>query len=167
MAGYSITNLDGGTQQALTAASSTPKTGIGIHAATGATTLKRFNISEFTFGVDGTYSGTDTPVRFGVQRYGTAAGTSTAGTPNLDNPEDTVASGATVGLNHTVEPTVTANTFLWSMGLNMRLGIRVQYQDRRELTIPAVNLNGLSFNACSPATSGYASTFTAAVRWFE
>ena len=89
--------------QNLTAALITALT-VGSNATTAQRNyIKRFVLSATT--------PSDTAISWTVQRC-SALGTSTAVTPGLHDPGDRAAQAA-VGKNHTVEPTYTANAFIW------------------------------------------------------
>src|SRR4051812_12392805 len=75
---------------------------------------------EFTLASDATPA--DQAASYYLQRH-TAAGTSTAFTPIAGDPSDP-ASLATSGYNHTVEPTLTASSFLYQFGANQRATFR-------------------------------------------
>lgn len=78
-----------------------------------------------------------------AQRH-TAAGTATAVTPQNLGP-GTVASTATSGENHTVEPTFTANAILFRMGLNQRAAHSIVLDPEGAITLPATANNGVTF----------------------
>lgn len=83
----------------------------------------------------------DNPFLYLVQRC-TAAGTSTAVTPQPLDPAD-VATEADAGQNHTVEPTYTANAVLLRLALNQRATFRWVAQQGGELVYPGTAANGL------------------------
>lgn len=146
MANYSTNNRLAGTQQNLT---TTFKTLMALTAQT--TGLRRFRIYELDFGADGTPA--DNALVLDVSRQ-TAAGTSTAATPNLLDPGDPAA--ATVGaVNFTAEGTITAASSLLSVELNQRTTYRWVAAPGSELVAPATNLAGFAIRALSPV---YAST---------
>lgn len=153
MAAYTFSNQNAGTPQNL---SSSFKTIIGINAATGATTLRRGWITEFEIGVDNVPNATDCPVSWSIDTM-TAAGTGTSLTPLVND----IGGGDAAALlvytaNYTAEPTVTASSNLWYMGLNQRASYRIQLRDEwSSIIVPAVNLKGPVIRAKSP---NYAST---------
>jgi hypothetical protein len=148
MPGYAASNLLAGTQQAMT---TTFKTLLDLVASSG-TSLQRFKVHEFVFGTDGTPA--DNSYTFDVSRC-TDEGTGTTVTPNkLD-----LADGAFLGLgkaNHTVEPTVTATSSLWSSGFNQRASHRFVAFPGQELVAPATNVAGFVFRFKSPSYTGTA-----------
>jgi|SRR5262245_10129970 len=154
---YTITNanVNGGSEQALTSAY---KTLVGINAATGATTLRRGWVTEFTIGADAAPSTTDGPIVFDAS-YMTAAGTGTAGLPKVSGDAVDAAALLTYTINYTAEPTVTANSSVWNMPLNQRQSWRVQFRDdKSSIIVPATNLAGPVFRAKSPTASSYSGT---------
>jgi hypothetical protein len=152
MANYAVNNLLAGSQQNL---STTYKTLVEIHAVTA--TLKRAALYEFEVGIDGSPNATDCSLDWDISRT-TAAGTSTAATPNPLDPAD-AASGIVAAVNFTAEPTVTAASSLFSLGANQRASYRwIARDDKSALWIPATNLAGLAMRAKSAT---YASTAVA------
>lgn len=105
---------------------------------TSAATI-RPSIYFFTIGTTGTPA--DNAVIWIWQRY-TAAGTSTAVTPQALDPADP-ASLASAGENATVEPTYTAAAILFNLGLNARATYNWWAQDGRGMKAPATAANGL------------------------
>ena len=100
----------------------------------------RPKIYEFSLGSDATPA--DNCSSFIVQRH-TAAGTSTAFTPiALDNGDP--AALASAGYNHTVEPTLTASSFLYQSALNQRATFRWVAAPGSEFVLPATAANGAS-----------------------
>jgi hypothetical protein len=60
---------------------------------------------------------------------------------------------ATVGTTcFTVEPTITANSSLWSLPLNQRSSIRIFFD--QPIAWPATNVAGLAVRALSATTTG-------------
>ena len=80
-----------------------------------------------------------------LQRY-TAAGTSTAVTPQALDPL-TVAATATAGVNHSVEPTYTANAILLRPSTNQRVTYQWYSPPFGELILAATAANGLGLLA--------------------
>lgn len=151
MALYSANNRLAGTQQVLT---TTFKTQMSLTAATGAATLKRGWIYEWEVGADGAPNSTDCAIVYDWSRQ-TAAGTSTAVTPNPLDPADTAA-GLVGAANFTAEGTITAASSLMSLALNQRNSQRwIARDEKSALIIPATNLAGIASRALSPT---YAAT---------
>ncbi len=123
----------------------TYKTGALIHATTGA--LARAAVTELMMGPAAVPHATDCSIQWDLSKI-TAAGTSTAFTPN---PADNLATAlATAGINSSAEPTVTANSSRFNVGANQRSAIRwfaANIDD--ELWIPATANNGLALRALS------------------
>lgn len=148
MAGYSASNLLGGTQQAV---SSSYKSLLALMASSG-TSLQRFAVFEFVFGLDGTPA--DNALTWDVSRI-TADGTATSITPNKLDPAD----GAFLGVgkaNYTAEPTVTANSSVWPIGMNQRATHRWVSFPGQELIAPATDANGFAFRVKSTSYTGTA-----------
>jgi hypothetical protein len=123
-----------------------------IGAATGATTLRRFKIFEFGISIHATPA--DNAIRVQIGRT-TAAGTTTAspvGTPL--NGDTAVAALATLGWNHTAEPTYTAGATLFDQSFNQRASYRWVAAPGKEYETPAVNAAGIGCTVLSPAFSG-------------
>lgn len=153
MAAYTVSNQNAGSAQNL---SSSYKTILGINAATGATTLRRGWLMEWEIGADNVPNSTDCPISWSIDVM-TAAGTASALTPQVNDIGGADAAALlTYNANYTAEPTVTANSNLWYMGLNQRASYRVQMRDEwSAIIVPAVNLKGPVMRAKSP---NYAST---------
>lgn len=148
MSCFHANNLLGGTQQAL---STSFKTLLALTAATA--TLTSAEVHEIQVGADGTPA--DNALIYDVSRQ-TAAGTSTAVTPNPTNGAKRAA-GTVGSANFTAEGTITANSSLWAITLNQRASFRwVAYGPDAELIIPATNLAGLALRARSPTYTGTA-----------
>lgn len=145
-------NVTGGGQNL----SSTFKTIVGINATTGAATLRRGWIMEWEIGADAVPNSTDCPIVWSIDVM-TAAGSATAMTPQLnDIGGGDAAAQLSYFQNYTSEPTVTATSNLWYMGLNQRASYRIQMRDQWSAIIaPAVALKGPVMRAKSP---NYAST---------
>jgi hypothetical protein len=153
MSAYTINNQNAGTPQVL---SSTFKTILAVAAATGATTLRRAWLMEWEIGATDVPNATDCPILWDISEQ-TAAGTGTGLTPrNNDVGGGDAAALLTYAANFTAEPTVTASSSAWFLGLNQRASYRVQMRDEyHSLVVPAVNLKGFALRAKSP---NYAST---------
>ncbi len=147
MAGYAASNLQAGTQQAMTTAYKTLL--IALAQTTG---LRRFKVIEFIFGTDGTAA--DNAMVCDVSRA-TADGTSTSITPTKLDPADGTPSLITTG-NHTVEPTVTAASRVEGWAFNQRATQRWVAYPGKELIAPATNNAGFAFRLKSP--QGYTGT---------
>lgn len=78
-----------------------------------------------------------------VRRF-TAAGTSTAVTPQPLDPAD-VATELDAGENHSAEPTYTANTEMLSKPFNQRATVQWYAPAGGEIVVPATASNGLGF----------------------
>lgn len=148
MPAYTVSNQNAGSAQNLT---SSYKTIIGVNAATGATTLRRGWILEWEIGPDNVPNATDCPLSWSIDVM-TAAGTGSALTPAVND----IGGGDAAALlvytaNYTAEPTVTASSNLWYMGLNQRASYRVQMRDEwSAIIVPAVNLKGPVIRCKSP-----------------
>lgn len=140
MANYSISNALAGTQQAV---STTYKTLISV---TSSATPRRFKVYDVLIGTNGTPA--DNYMEWDISRQ-TAAGTGTSATPTILDSADSAA--LTVGLvNLTVEPTVTAASSLFYVGVNQRASYRWVSAPGSELVAPATNLAGF----CARVRSG-------------
>lgn len=152
MALYAVNNRLTGAQQALT---TTFKTQLALTAATGAATLKRGWIFEWEVGADGVPNAVDCAIIYDWSRQ-TAAGTSTAATPNPLDPADTAA-GLVASVNFTAEGTITAASSLMAVALNQRNSQRwIARDEKSAMIIPAVNLAGIACRALSSVYTGNA-----------
>ena len=113
-----------------------------VGGVTSATTI-RPKIYDFLIGSDATPA--DQVAEYHWQRY-TAAGTSTAKTPQALDPSDPAAL-ASAGEAHTVEPTLTANAILFAVPVNQRATFRWVAAPGGELVLPATAANGAGFIA--------------------
>jgi hypothetical protein len=91
-----------------------------------------------------------------VKRY-TAAGTSTAVTPQALDPGDPSAT-ATAGVNHSGEPTYTANAILLDVSVNQRATFRWVAAPNGELVLPATAANGLGLFSAAVGGSAFSAT---------
>ena len=148
MANYAIGNDMGGTQQALT---STYKTLLSVFAGS---TARRAKMYDLLIGTNGTPA--DNYMEFDVSRM-TADGTGTAITPNALDPADAAAL-ATSKANYTAEPTVTASSSTFYVGINQRASYRWIAAPGSELVFPATANNGFVVRTRS---GGYTGTATA------
>lgn len=146
---YGLSTASAGTQQALT---TTYKTLGSLTAATGATTLRRAQIYEVSFGADGTPA--DNALVYKLDRQSTV-GTGTSATPTPLDAGDAAAL-ITGNVNSTIEPTVTANTQLIELPVNQRASYRWCAAPGGELVVPATNTTGIGVRAKSPAYTGTA-----------
>lgn len=155
MAGYVLNNDLGGSKQNL---SSSYKTIVSITAATA--TLCGALVSDVLIGTNGTPA--DNFVEWNISRQ-TTLGTGTAGVPVALNPQSRAA-GSVGNLNLTVEPTITAASSVFYIGVNQRSAYRWIAAPGSELVVPAVNVNGLALQAKSAA---YTSTVTGELLFTE
>lgn len=155
----SNTNATTPAQQNLT---STAKTMTQLTAATA--TLRRAFIYEFEVGASGTPNATDCAIVWDMVAQ-TTIGTGTSGVVTTLDQAD-AATGTVATINHTAEPTTTANSQRWQLAANQRASYRwvVNPGGPGELVIPATNLAGLGIRAKS---STYASTADAAIYFRE
>ena len=150
MANYSIDNLLGGTQQAT---SSTYKTQISI-TASSTTAVRRIKLYDILIGTNGTPA--DNYIEWDVSRQ-TAAGSggTTATAVPLDSAD---AAALTVCyIDPTSEPTVTANSSMFYVGVNQRASYRWVAAPGSEIVGPATNLAGMAGRGRS---GGYTGTLT-------
>jgi hypothetical protein len=147
MASYVANNLNAGSQQNLGTGF---KSLLGIAAATGATTLRRGWIMEWEIGANDVPNATDCQINWDISTQ-TAAGTGSSLTPLVnDIGGGDAAALLTYLANYTIEPTVTASSSLWYMGLNQRASYRIQMRDDvSAIIIPAVNAKGVAMRAKS------------------
>ena len=111
-------------------------------------TVRRTKLIELTVGQ--TAAPADNTVQYVLQRF-TAAGTNTAVVPQPLDPAD--AAALTVGgVNHTVEPTYTANQILLTIPMNQRATFRWVAPPGGELLTPAVSANGIGI--ATPVAGG-------------
>jgi hypothetical protein len=87
----------------------------------------------------------------------TTAGTGSALTPNALDPADTLASTIVCKDTVTVDPTLTANAFLFEVPLNQRASFRWVAAPYGEMVVPATANNGimLGLSAASTTTFDY------------
>ena len=136
-----------GAQQAIAAAY---KTLVAVTAAT--TGLRRFKVTDLLMGTAGTPA--DNFMEWDLSAQ-TAAGTSTAATPNKTDQADGVSS-AVGSVNFTAEGTITAASSLFYLGVNQRASYRWVPTPGQEIVAPAINLNGFAFRTRSAAYTGLA-----------
>lgn len=136
------------------AVASPTKTLLGL---TGGTTIRP---QLFDLIVGSTATPADNALEFILQRY-TAAGTSTAVTPEPLDPADPAAI-ATAGVNHTVEPTYTAGKILMDLAMNQRATQRWVPAPGREIKAPATAANGLGLQ---PVHSSFTGSVTGTIHF--
>lgn len=148
MANFATNNTLAGTQQNMAAAY---KTLITVYNA--ASPLRRIKIFDILVGTNGTPA--DNYVEWDVSRM-TVAGTGSAATPLPLDPAD--AACATLSqANLTAEPTVTAGSDVFYVGVNQRASYRWVAAPGSELVAPATAANGFVLRARS---AGYTGTAT-------
>jgi hypothetical protein len=118
-------------------ASTTLSVGNWISSAT----VRRTKLYDFVFG-SAEATPADGNTLWQLQRC-TTAGTATAVTPQILDPADGAALTA-ANQNHTVDPTLTANAIMLSIGLNQRATFRWVAQPGGEIVTPATASNGLA-----------------------
>ena len=148
MANYAVSNILGGTQQAI---SSSFKTLVSV-TSSSATQARRGQVYDVIVGTNGTPA--DNYMTFDISRQ-TATGTSTSITPTLLNPADAAMLGVATA-NSTAEPTITANSSLLYFGLNQRATQRWIAAPGSELVYPATTANGFALRALSGSYTGTA-----------
>lgn len=102
-----------------------------------------------------------TPADYAAEYYvqrSTAAGTSTAVTPQALDPADP-ASLCAAGEAHSVEPTYTANAILLSFAKNARATFRWVAAPGGEIVLPATAANGVGILSVQVSTA-YTEAFT-------
>lgn len=121
-----------------------------ILGLTSAATI-RPGIYDLILGSDATPA--DMAAEYVLQRY-TAAGTSTAVTPQALDPGDPASLAAsTTGEAHSAEPTYTANAILLQFPCNQRATFRWVAAPEGELILPATAANGVGLQVISLAGS--------------
>jgi len=91
------------------------------------TTARRGLIFDMNMSAGGPPSSTDTNIQFTLERMtATAGSTMTAYVPVAVNPADAAFVGKCGQNNGTVEPTITANSAVFSIGMNQRAPFRWQ-----------------------------------------
>ncbi len=106
-----------------------------------ASNMRRAKIYDWEFGSEATPA--DNAFLWQIQRC-TAAGTSSAVTPQSLDAADSLASTIVCGENHTVDATRTANAFMKSIPLNQRASFRWVAAPGGEIVIPASASNGVA-----------------------
>ena len=119
-----------------------------------ATTPRRIKLYDLVFSSEA--SPADNVFLWQLQRC-TTAGTSTAVTPQALDPADAAAL-FDAGENFTIDPTLTANAILLSIGLNQRATFRWVAAPYGELVVPATANNGIATR--TPTATAVAVTAT-------
>lgn len=122
-----------------------------------ATTPRRLKLFDLVIGYSGTPA--DAAALVQVSRC-TTAGTATSVTPRPLDPADAAAL-FDAAENHTVDPTITANSGLLNLAFNQRAQVRWVATPGKELVVPATASNGLVFK--TPTTPTVAVDLTAHV----
>jgi len=111
-------------------------------------TVRRIKVYDVMFGSEATPA--DAAILWKMNRC-TAAGTSTAVTPQALDPADGAA--LTVGgENHTIEPTYTAAAILLHVAVNQRATFRWVAAPGGELVTPATSANGIGIETDTIST---------------
>jgi hypothetical protein len=148
MASYAVSNNN--YNASLQALSTSYKTLLAYYALTGATTLRRIWMYEFEIGPLNVPVATDCTIQYDCSVL-TAVGTWTAATPQKnDTGGGDAAALGTYQVNATAEPTVTAASSIFNIGLNQRSSQRWMARDKfSSLISAAVNAQGLACRALS------------------
>ena len=149
MSRYACNNDLAGTQQAM---SSSFKTLVDIRSTTGA--LTRGDIYDILVGTNGVPA--DNYMEFDLSLI-TAVGTSTGITPQALDPADVVAL-ATASANATAEPTTTAASTRWFIGVNQRASYRWVAAPGGELVWPATADDGITGVVQAGTTTDFSAT---------
>lgn len=156
MANFATNNTLVGTQQNM---ASTYKTLVSVYnPASG--TLRRIKVYDLLVGTNGTPA--DNYIEWDVSRS-TTAGTGTSATPLPLDPADAASLSLSLA-NMTVEPTVTAASDVFYVGVNQRASYRWVAAPGSELVAPAVATNGFVLRAKS---AGYTGTATGHIYFQE
>ena len=147
MANFALTNASttNGTQQAM---STTAKSILEVAGATSAP--RRGKLYDILIGANGTPA--DNYVTWDVSRITTTSTGSTT-TPKVLDPADAAILAQTV-VNSTTEPTVTADSALFSVAINQRASYRWVAAPGSELVWPATSCAGFTVRALSGAYTG-------------
>jgi hypothetical protein len=147
---------------ALLAVTTGYKTHLIGYAAT--TNLRRGRTVEIAVGPVSNPVTQDCNILYAVQRSTTAGTSALAITPAWvgvqEAGSDTPVPGSVWGNQLSAEPTITANSRLWTKALNQHSGFIWYSPDEMGLPWPAVNLNGLAYQ-----TKGATSDYTGTVLW--
>jgi len=120
-------------------------------------TARRGLVFDMNMAAGSAPASTDTNIQFTLERMtATAGSTMTAYVPVAVNPADAAFVGKCGQNNGTVEPTVTANSSVFSLGMNQRAPFRWQTYlgSGAELVYPATTDNGFAWRVLS---AGYTS----------
>jgi len=123
------------------------------------TTTRRGLVFDMNLGAQAAPASTDTNIIFTLERMtATAGSTMTAYVPVLVNPADAAFVGKVGRNNGTVEPTVTANSAVFSIGMNQRAPFRWQTYlgSGAELVYSATTDTGFAFRVMSAGYTGTA-----------
>lgn len=123
----------------------------------GVTSAATVRPAIYDIGISSVATPADQSSDYILKRY-TAAGTSTGVTPNALDPANP-ASLAAGGVNHSVEPTYTANSELFRFAVNLRHTFRFICSPGGEFYAPATAANGLGLLA-NAVTSAFAALYT-------
>ena len=143
-------------------ASALYKTTVGTTTASigyivAGTTARRGLVFDMNMAAGSAPASTDTNIQFTLERMtATAGSTMTAYVPVTVNPADAAFVGKCGQNNGTVEPTITANSSVFSLGMNQRAPFRWQTYlgSGAELVYPATTDNGFAWRVLS---AGYTS----------
>lgn len=149
MANYSSNNALAGTAQAV---SSSYKTLVSV-TSSSATQARRGQIYDVLIGTLGTPA--DNAMQWDISRQ-TAAGTATSVTAVALNPADAAFLGLSTA-NSTAEPTITAASSVFNVGVNQRASYRWVAAPGSEFVYPATTANGFALRVLSASYTGTAS----------
>ena len=121
---------------------------LGSVGAVSTTQARRGKIYDIIFGSEATPA--DAAILWTFRRY-TAAGTSTAVTPQALDPADAAFLGQ-AGENHTIEPTYTAGAIMLNIPLNQRATFRWVASPGGEIVYPATTANGIGIETDTIST---------------
>jgi len=120
----------------------------GVLTASTSVRAKLFHFILSTLG-----AAADGVLEWRLRRF-TAAGTTTAFTPNASDPADPVALAAG-GSNASAEPTYTANSQMFDKGVNQRVTYTWYAPQDDELVVPATSANGIGMEVLSTVAPAY------------
>jgi len=121
---------------------------VGTITAESTTQARRFLVYDMIVGSEATPA--DAGILWTLQRC-TAAGTSTAVTPQKLNPADAAAL-CEAGENHSIEPTYTSAEILLNIPVNQRATFRWVAAPGGELVFPATDENGFGLQTDTIST---------------
>lgn len=160
---FMVTNFNNATP-ALTNVATGLKTFLDVQATSGQ--LRRGALYEWIVGASDVPNGSDCPIVGDISRM-TAEGTAVTMTINPSVPLDTGTISPALSTskgNHTVEPTITAQSQLDYFSFNQRSTMRWVAIQGGELWFPGVAASGLALRLRSP---NYASTATVSFKFTE